>query len=179
VGLLSWLGLKRGDEFPNLSALTTELRKALPDDESVFIRYVAIVVVLIGRVASADGKISRQEEQSLRELLSHIDRLSPSSVEAICVALRGKAPAVTEEELDLCYRELKSLCDARERVAILRLLAKLAVVDGESCTEEHAALESIAAELGISLTDLATVEQEVAGEAKPRDGGGGDPGAGD
>lgn len=179
MGLLSWLGLKRGDEYPNLSALITELRNALPEDESVFIRYVAIVVVLIGRVAWADGKISREEEQSLRELLAHIERLSPSSVEAICVALRGKAPAVTEEELTLCYRELKSLCDARERVAILRLLAKLAVVDGESCTEEHAALEAIAAELGISLTDLANVEQEVASEAGPRAGGGGDPAAGD
>ena len=163
MGLLSWLGLKRGDDYPNLDVLLKELRKALPDDESVFIRYIAVVVVLIGRVAWADGRLSPEEERSLRDLLAHIDRLSPSGVEAVCAALRGQIPAVNDEELDLCYRELKSLCDGRERVEILRLLVKLAVVDGESSTAEHAELEAIAARLGVSLADLASVEQEVAG----------------
>jgi DnaJ like chaperone protein len=166
VGLLSWLGLKRGDDYPNLDALIKELRKALPDDESVFIRYIAVVVVLIGRVAWADGRLSAEEEQNLRELLAHIDRLSPAGIEAVCGALRGQAPKVNEEELELCYRELKSLCDARERVEIIRLLAKLAVVDGETSTAEHAELEAIAAELGISLMDLATVEHEAASQQR-------------
>lgn len=167
MGLLSWLGLKRGDDYPNLDALIKELRAALPDDESVLIRYIAVVVVLVGRVAWADGTLSDKEEQTLRELLSHIDRFSPTGVEAVCGVLRGKALAVNEEEMSLCYRELKSLCDARERVEILRLLAKLAVVDGEASTAEHAELEAIAAELGISLSDLASVEQEVASQASP------------
>ncbi|MFT3774769.1 MAG: TerB family tellurite resistance protein [Minicystis sp.] len=161
MGLLSWLGLKRGDDYPNLDALIKELRKALPDDESVFIRYIAVVVVLIARVAWADGHLSQAEEQSLRELLAHIGRISPSGVEAVCAVFRGQAPKVNEEELELVYRELKSLADKRERVEILRLLAKLAVVDGETSTAEHAELETIAAELGISLVDLATVESEA------------------
>lgn len=165
MGLLSWLGLKRGDDYPNLDALIKELRKALPDDESVFIRYIAVVVVLIGRVAWADGQLSQEEEQNLRELLAHIDRFSPAGIEAVCAALRGEAPKVNEGELELCYRELKSLCDARERREILRLLAKLAVVDGATSTAEHAELEAIAAELGISLMDLATVEHEAASQA--------------
>lgn len=167
MGLLSWLGLKRGDDYPNLDALIRELRAALPDDESVLIRYIAVVVVLVGRVAWADGKLSDKEEQTLRELLAHIDRFSPTGIEAVCGVLRGKALAVNEGELSLCYRELKSLCDGRERVEILRLLAKLAVVDGEASTAEHAELEAIAAELGISLIDLANVEQEVASQAAP------------
>ena len=54
MGLLSWLGFKRGDAYPNLDALIKELRHALPDDESVLIRYIAIVVVLVARVAWAD-----------------------------------------------------------------------------------------------------------------------------
>jgi uncharacterized tellurite resistance protein B-like protein len=165
VGLLSWLGLKQGDEYPNLDALLKELRRALPDDESVVIRYIAIVVVLIARVAWADGRLSHQEEQTLRDLLAHVDRLSPSGVEAVCRALKGKLPQVSEEELALCYRELKALCDGRERVGVLRLLAKLAAVDGETSTAEHAELEAIAAELGISIADLASVEAEAANEA--------------
>ncbi len=162
MGLLSWLGLKRGDEYPNLDSLIKELRRALPEDESVLIRYIAIVVVLIARVAWADGRLSTEEEETLRDLLTHVDRLSPSGVEAVCVALKGKLPQVSDEELALCYRELKALCDGRERVEILRLLAKLAVVDGDASTAEHAELEAIAAELGISLADLAHVEQEAA-----------------
>ena len=162
MGLLSWLGLKQGDEYPNLDALIKALRRALPEDESVLIRYIAIVVVLIARVAWADGRLSDQEEQNLRMLLTHVDRLSPSGVDAVCQTLKGKLPQVTDEELALCYRELKALCDARERVEILRLLARLAAVDGETSTAEHAELEAIAAELGISLTELANVEEEAA-----------------
>lgn len=162
MGLLSWIGLRRGDAYPNLDALLKELRKALPDDESVLIRYIAIVIVLIGKVAWADGRLTPEEEETLRDLLTHIDRLSPSGVEAVCAALRGKLPEVNEDELSLCYRELKSLCDAGERVEILRLLANLAVVDGESSNAEHKELEAIAAELGISISALATVEREAA-----------------
>jgi DnaJ like chaperone protein len=166
VGLLAWLGLKQGDEYPNLDALIAELRRALPEDEGVLIRYIAIVVVLIAKVAWADGRLSEQEEQSLRELLRHVDRLSPSGVEAVCQTLKGKLPQVSDEEMALCYRELKALCDGRERVEILRLLAKLAVVDGDTSTAEHAELESIATELGISLADLAHVEQEAEAEVR-------------
>jgi len=176
VGLLSWLGLKRGDGYPNLDALIKELRRALPDDESVLIRYIAIVVVLIARVAWADGRLSDEEEEQLRELLAHVDGLSSSGVEAVCQALKGKLPRVSNDELALCYRELKSLCDGRERVEILRLLAKMAVVDGETSTAEHDELEAIAAELGISLADLANVEQEAATEAARAAGPGHDGG---
>ncbi len=167
MGLLAWLGLKRGEEYPNLDALIRELRKALPDDESVLIRYIAVVLVLITRVACADGGLSRQEEQTLRDLLAHVDRLSPAGVEAVFQALKGKLPRVSDDELAICYRELKSLCDARERIEVIRLLARLAAVDGETSTAEHAELEGIAAELGISLADLATAEHDAASLQPP------------
>ncbi len=164
MGLLSWLGIRREDEYPNLDALLRELRRALPDDESVFIRYIAIVIVLMGKVAWADGRLSAEEEARTRELLSHIQRMSPSGVEAVCSALKGPLPSVTDDELALCYREIKALCDRRERVEILRLLAKLAAVDGEPSTAEHAELETIASALGISIADLTTVEEEASVE---------------
>ena len=52
MGLLAWLGLKQGGSFPNLDALLTELRAALPDDEAVVLRYIATVIVLLGKVAA-------------------------------------------------------------------------------------------------------------------------------
>ncbi len=50
---------------------------------------------------------------------------------------------------------------------ILRLLAKLAAVDGEPSTAEHAELEAIASALGISIADLTTIEEETAKESTP------------
>jgi DnaJ like chaperone protein len=170
VGLLAWLGLKQGDEYPNLDVLIKELRRALPEDESVLIRYIAIVVVLLSRVAYADGRLSDREEQGLRELLAHVDRLSPSGVEAVCQALKGNLPRVSDDELDLCYRELRALCDHRERVEILRLLARLAVVDGATSTAEHDELEAIASALGITLAEVVNVEAEAEASAGPPSG---------
>ncbi len=135
-----------------------ELRKALPDDESVVLRYIAIVIVLLGKVACADGRFNPQEDRKLRSLLAHIERLNPASVDAVCDALQGKIPKMSEEELSLCYRELKALCDGRERKEVMRLLVSIAVSDGAPSETERAELENIAEELGVSLEDLKEIE---------------------
>jgi DnaJ like chaperone protein len=154
VGLLAWLGIQKAHEYPNLDALLKELRHALPDDEPVVLRYIAIVVVLLGRVAVADGRFSAKEDQALTALLTRIGRISPAGVEAVGKALQGKLPAVTEAELELCYRELKSLCDHNERVEVVRLLLQLAEVDGDPCTSESAEIERVAQQLGVSLAEV-------------------------
>lgn len=178
MGLLSWLGLKRGDAYPNLDALLRELRKALPDDESVVLRYIAIVIVLLGKVATSDGRFTEKEEQTLRSLLAHVERLSPTSVEAVCEALRGKIPQLSDDELSLCYRELKALCDGRERLEVMRLLVGLATADGRISAAESAELTSIAEELGVSLSDVEAVTNEVEqADAKRESEGGGEGGA--
>jgi DnaJ like chaperone protein len=161
VGLLAWLGFKQGDAYPNLDALLRELRKALPDDESVVLRYIAIVIVLLGKVATSDGRFTEKEEQTLRSLLAHVERLSPTSVEAVCEALRGKIPELSDDELSLCYRELKALCDGRERLEVMRLLVGLATADGRISAAESAELTMIAEELGVSLSDVEAVTNEV------------------
>jgi DnaJ like chaperone protein len=172
VGILSWLGIRHGDEYPNLDALLKELRRALPDHESVVLRYIAIVVILLSKVAWADGGFSAGEDEALRALLAHIDKISPSGVEAVCSAVRGKPPEVNEQELALCYRELKALCDGRERMEVMRLLTQLAAADGEPTETERAILQSIADELGIPADNLASVvKQEAPSEQREgRDG---------
>lgn len=158
MGLLSWLGLDPGNAYPNVEALTKELRKALPGSESCVVRYIAIVVVLLARVAWADGRFTEIEEVQLRELLKHIDGLAPEGIDAVCRAVGRQVPNITDDELQLCYRELKSLCDGKERVEVLRLLRDLAAVDGKPCKEERAEIERIAAEIGVPMTAL---RQEV------------------
>ena len=160
MGLLSWLGFKQEDSYPNLDALLRELRKALPEDESVVLRYIAIVIVLLGKVACADGRFNQQEDRKLRSLLAHIERLNPASADVVCDALQGKIPQMSEEELALCYRELKALCDGRERKEVMRLLLSIAVSDGEPSEAERAEIEAIAEELGVSSEDLKALEGE-------------------
>lgn len=166
MGILSWLGIRRGDSYPNLDALLKELRRALPDHESVVLRYIAIVVILLSKVAWADGCYTEEEEEALRGLLAHIEKLSPSGIDAVCTAVRSNASEVSEEELSLCYRELKALCDGRERMEVMRLLAQVAVSDGAATESEHAVLQSIAEELGIPAEDLASVREEVGNEQR-------------
>ncbi|AKT43022.1 TerB family tellurite resistance protein [Chondromyces crocatus] len=155
MGLLSWLGLQRESSFPNLGALLRELRQALPDDEAVVLRYIAIVVVLLGKVACADGRFSQKEEELLRALLAHVEGLSPGAIDAVCSALEGKLPSIQEQELDRCYRELKALCDADERARVVRLLIQLAAADGAMTAAEVAEIERIAEELGVALEEIA------------------------
>ncbi|MGK4000513.1 TerB family tellurite resistance protein [Sorangium sp. So ce1024] len=178
MGLLAWLGLKQGGSFPNLDALLKELRAALPDDEAVVLRYIATVIVLLGKVACVDGRFSSKEDELLRELLTHVDGLAPSGVDAVFNALQGKLPALQEGEVDRCYRELKALCNARERVEVVRLLIRLAAADGAPTPAERAEITSIAEELGVPLAEI---EPDLSGQAGVQSGSptpDGHPGAG-
>jgi len=154
VGLLAWLGLKRGDGYPNLDALMRDLRKALPEDESVLLRYIGTVVVLLGKVAWSDGKVTPKEEETLRSLLAHIQGLAPAGVDAVCEVLHGKIPAFSDNEMDLVYRELRAICDGSERKQIMRLLLNVAAVDGRLSEAERNELEKISEELGVSLEEV-------------------------
>jgi len=155
VGLLAWLGFQQGSSFPNLQELLRELRKALPNDEAVVLRYIAIVVVLLGKVACVDGRFSAKEDELLRALLAHVEGLAPSGIEAVCSALQGKLPSLSDAEVERCYRELKSLCNAEERAHVVRLLVLLAAADGAPTAAEQAEIEQIAGELGVPSTELA------------------------
>lgn len=168
MGLLSWLGLKRGDRYPNLDALMRDLRTALPHDESVLLRYIGTVVVLLGKVAWADGRVTPKEDETLRALLSHIEGLAPSGVDAVCGVLQGKIPDFSEGEMDLVYSELRALCDGNERKQIMRLLLRVAAVDGRLSEAERGELDRIADELGVSLEEVeAEPEIEAEPEAEP------------
>ncbi len=161
MGLLAWLGLKQGDTYPNLDALLAELRRALPDDESVVLRYIAAVVILLVKVASADGRFTDHEEQTLREVLTHIKGLKPVDIDAVARGLEGKLSELRDEELTLCVKELKAICDGRERVEVIRLLAKVAAADGKLTPAERAELRHVASELAVPAEEIDAVENET------------------
>lgn len=154
MGLLGWLGLNRGDGYPNLDALMRGLRKALPHDESVLLRYIGTVVVLLGKVAWADGQVTPKEAATLRALLAHIPGLAPAGVDAVCEVLHGKIPSFSDSEMDLVYRELRAICDSAERKQIIRLLLGVAAVEGNPTQAERSELVRISEELGVSFAEV-------------------------
>ena len=99
-----------------------------------------------------------------------IGRLTPVSIEAVCEALRGKLPEMRDDEMSLCYRELKALCDGKERLEVMRILVGIAAVDGRLSPMERAEIRQIAEELGVSMDDVAAVASEFsdgASKAEP------------
>ncbi len=161
MGILAWLGLRRRDDQTNLDELVSDLRAALPGDEAVLIRYIAIVAVLLTRVASSDGVFSDQEQSTLRGLLERVGRLSPSAVDAVCDTLERGMTELTTGELDLCYRELKSLCDREERLQILRLLVRMAAADGALSAAEATEIRLIGEKIGVAPEDIAAIEHDA------------------
>jgi DnaJ like chaperone protein len=151
VDPLSWLGL-RNPLGANLAAIQEALRTALPDDEPVIVRYVVVVCILLTRVAAADGRVAACEIEHLRSLLRGLERLPTDSVERVCRVLRERVPVLDREELESCFAELRSLCDAAERRKVMGLLAELARADGTVSVGETRELAAIADALGVPWT---------------------------
>jgi uncharacterized tellurite resistance protein B-like protein len=148
VDPLAWLGLREAEQT-NLSAIQTVIRAELPDDESVVIRYLVIVSVLLTRVAYADGRFANCERDLIKGLFRHIDRLPRDGIDEVCKTLGERVPELTSSDLKLCFQELKSLCDAKERRGVMRLLVSLAAVDGTVLPAERDEMLAIAGNLNI------------------------------
>ena len=156
---LAWLGLRRANE--GLAAIHDEVSRLLPDAEPAVVRYIVIVAALLTRIANADGRIVRSERKHLNGIMRHIDRMPADQIDAFCELLAERAPKLSDDELQVCYRQLRSLCDAEERVQVLRLLASQAGADGSIETSEHSELLSIAVALGIEQEQLEELELEA------------------
>lgn len=153
VDPLAWLGLREPEES-HLAAVQRAVRELLPDDEAVVIRYIVIVAILLTRVAYADGSVVRSELDHLRGLFRHIDRLPPEGIERVCDSLYERVPQLERSDLDLCMKELRSLCNRDERRQVIRLLADLARADGQIAAPERGALLSIGGDLNLDEEEL-------------------------
>jgi DnaJ like chaperone protein len=162
VDPLSWLGLRKSrNATTHLSIIHELMRELLPEDESVVVRYIVVVAILLTRVAHADGRVVEAELARLRALFEHIDRMPPEGIDRLCDVLDEHAPKLSGSEMTLCFGELKALCDGAERRQVLRLLASQASADGEIHDEEHRALVEVGSELGIAEGEVVALEEEA------------------
>jgi uncharacterized tellurite resistance protein B-like protein len=162
VDPLAWLGLrKRADAHARLSAIQRAVRTLLPNDEPVLVRYLVIVSALLTRVAHADGVFLQCELDHLRALFHNVDQLPADGIDSLCNTLNQQVPKLEEAELTACYRELRSLCNADERMQLMQLLAAQATADGDIAASEHTTLMEIAEALGISAAAMAEIEDDA------------------
>ncbi len=162
VDPFAWLGLRKSREAnAHLSAVHEVVRELLPKDEPVVVRYIVVVAIFLTRVAHADGRVVAAERERLRALFTHIDRMPPDAIDDFCDVLDRCAPKLSRAEIGLCYGEIKSLCDAKERHQVLRLLARQASADGDIHIEEHRALLEIATKLGVAAHVVDALEHEA------------------
>lgn len=147
---LAWLGLGKSKALETpLGALHARVKSLLPEDEAVVHRYVVIVAVLLFRVAQSDGRPRKDKLDYLRGLFRHVDRMPAEGIEELCSTLSESVPRLSDDDLEVCFRELRSLCDGGERRQIMRLLASQASVNGRVSPAEHAELTRTAEALGI------------------------------
>lgn len=160
---LGWLGLRQPrDDTPRLTALINAVRALLPDDESVVVRYIVIVGILLTKVACCDGRVAPSEVAHLEALFRHVDRLPAGDVRDLVRVFNDSVEQLSGSEMKLCFAELKSLCDRGERLQILRLLAQLATADTVIRPAEHTVLAEIAEELDLPPEELDVAEREAA-----------------
>lgn len=164
----AWLGLSKSRPgTAHLSAIHARVKALLPEDESVVHRYIVTVSVLLTRIAQSDGQVRPCEFDRLGVLFRHVDRMPEDGVASFCRTLNEIVPQLTPSELDLCYRELKSLCDAEERLQVMRLLASQATVDGTVAPTEHTELVAIARALDVPTELIEELEIDALTSESP------------
>jgi uncharacterized tellurite resistance protein B-like protein len=159
--LKKWLGLEREARSERLAAVHRAARALLPDDEAYVVRYVGVCAILLARVAHADGLLVHAEREHLRALLTGCGRVATGRIDDLCDQLDAQVPELSSDEVDACYRELRSLCDASQRARILEILARQALSDGKLAPTEHRVLLEAADAFDIDRERLAAIERAL------------------
>lgn len=152
MGLLSWLGLKRGDRYPNLDALMRDLRTALPATRASCSATSARSSSCSARSPGPTAASPRRRDAARAPVAHRGPR--PHGGRRRVRRAPGKIPDFSQGEIDLVYSELRAICDGNERKQIMRLLLRVAAVDGRLSESEHGELVRIADELGVSLAEV-------------------------
>lgn len=149
-----WIGrANRIEELSEIQRFEQTVRGALgsADEESVLV--IAAMIGLLGAVAHADGDFSQQELQHVRNELTRINGITPSGVDAICIALQKHVREIAAVEIPRYARVLRELADRELRMQVLDMLLALAAADDSVTTAETNFIRQTATALGLTQTD--------------------------
>jgi DnaJ like chaperone protein len=120
-------------------------------------RFFRTTFQVMGHVAKADGRVSEQEIQAARAVMSEL-RLQPAQVQvAIACFTEGKAPQFA---LGGALNALYSACGGRPDLmrAFVEIQMRAALMGNDLQTTARAVLQNIAARLGLGAMEFVHIE---------------------
>jgi DnaJ like chaperone protein len=120
-------------------------------------RFFRTTFQVMGHVAKADGRVSEQEIQAARAVMSEL-RLQPAQVQvAIACFTEGKAPQFA---LNSALHGLYSACGGRPDLmrAFVEIQMRAALMGNDLQTSARGMLQNIAASLGLGTIEFAHIE---------------------
>ena len=123
------------------------------DQERVQAAFFTATFAVMGHIAKADGRVSREEIALARQLMGQLrlDRAQRKLAEALFN--EGKQPAF---QLDAVLRQFRRECHRRSTLVkiFMEIQIQAALADGSLAPEENHILRQVAQALGVTRADL-------------------------
>lgn len=123
------------------------------DPQQVQLTFFSTVFQVMGHIAKADGRVSENEIQMAKAVMSHMGLNESRRQSAIENFNRGKQP---EFDLMVCLTTFTQDCGRAQNLMqmFIEIQISAAFADGSLGAEEHRVLETIAQQIGISSLRL-------------------------
>lgn len=129
----------------------------LPEDRA---NYIASFAFLLGRVAYADLKTSKEEVERIEKLIVERFDLDQSQAILICNMAVHQNEMFGATENYLVAREFKAVTTLQERCELIDFLFQVAAADDSISSAEEAEINQMASELEISKDRLVEIRSK-------------------
>ena len=158
MSILKFLGLKpdrrHATETPSAEVGDTEtvqrIVRELEALEPARARYLAAFAYILGRVANADSKISKEETGEMEEVLQKLGHLSPAQVILVVQIAKSQNDLFGGTENFLVTREFKKISTREQRQELLDCVFAVSAADRSITSVEESQARQIASELGFT-----------------------------
>jgi uncharacterized tellurite resistance protein B-like protein len=137
-----------------------ELVEALDRLEPERARYLAQFAYLLGRVAHADQHVSAEETRVMEQLVAKEGDLPPDQALLVVALAKTSNRLFGGTDNFLVARDFAAAASYEQRLALLRCLFALAVVEGKISIDEEREIQRMGRELRIEPSDLMRLRLE-------------------
>jgi uncharacterized tellurite resistance protein B-like protein len=157
--LRSFLRLDAGaatEPHDALRSLVDALERLEPDRA----RYLAQFAYLLGRVAHADQQVSAEETRVMEQLVAKEGDLPPDQALLVVALAKTSNRLFGGTDNFLVARDFGASASYEQRLALVRCLFALSVVEGNISIEEEREIQRVGRELRIEPSDLIRLRLE-------------------
>lgn len=145
------LGVSFGHSFDRTASGRARLNSG--DQERVQAAFFTATFAVMGHIAKADGRVSRDEIAMARQLMKHMRMDAAQQKVAASLFDQGKSP---EFDLHAVLEQFRRECHRRNTLInmFMEIQIQAALADGRIAPEESDILKQVARALGIANADL-------------------------